>query len=230
MPHADPLILQELQLFSNQLFCPLDQSCTHRHLCARHTDVCKVRRRGEPSYPAVNIPSHYYRYTYPNVSNNNQVIITMLVYSVGSAISNFFASHTTATQQECNERAISVIGAQVTPVPIQGVFSYTVVGGSPARLVQFRTPDSDLNMDFLHLARSIHGSVVASSTYHGCIGHSQPLSVYVIEKLPGVTYMESCIMNGANAKPSPEMFQRRRNTIMDFARYCRSCVASRGMR
>ncbi len=121
----------------------------------------------------------------------------MPVYSVDSSISTFFASHTNLTQQECDDRAISLIGAPVTPIPIQGAFSYTVVGGSPARLVQFRTPDSDLDMDFLHLARSIHGSVVARSTYHGNIGHSQPLSVYVIEKLPGVTYMESCLANGA---------------------------------
>jgi len=144
------------------------------------------------------------------------------IYSVDSAISNFFASHTKATQQECNERATALIGTQVMPIAIQGAFSYTVVGGSPARLVQFRIPDSDFDVDLLHLARSIHGNVIASSTHHGYIGHPEPLSVYIIEKLPGITYMESCVANGANAILSPEEYQRQKNTIVDFARYCRS--------
>jgi len=59
------------------------------------------------------------------------------VYSVDSAISNFFASYTKATQQECNEQDTILIGTQVVPIVVQGAFSYTVVGGSPARLVQF---------------------------------------------------------------------------------------------
>ena len=147
------------------------------------------------------------------------------VYS-DSAISNFFTSYTNATQQECNERAATLIGAQVMPAAIQGAFSYTVVGGSPARIVQFRIPDSDLDVDILQLARSIHGSVIASSTHHGYFGHSKPLSVYIIEKLPGITYMESCIANGPNAILSPKEYQRQQNTIVDFARYYKSCAVS----
>ena len=61
-------------------------------------------------------------------------------------------------------------------------------------------------VDLLHLARLIHGNVIASSTYHGYIRHSEPLSVYIIKKLPGITYIESCITNSANVILSPEEY------------------------
>ncbi|KAF2459212.1 hypothetical protein BDY21DRAFT_301259 [Lineolata rhizophorae] len=153
------------------------------------------------------------------MSGHSQTNNAIPVYTIDTSISDFFTSHTKATQEECDKRAASFLSAPVTPVSIQGAFSYTVVGGSPVRLVQFRTSESDINVDFVHLARSIHGGVVASTVHHGYIGHSQPLSVYVIEKLPGITYMESCLTNGVTASLSPEQSQRQKNTVVDFARF-----------
>lgn len=115
-----------------------------------------------------------------------------------------------AREDECNERAASLLGAPVTPVPIQGAFSYTVVGGSPTRLVQFRTPESDLEVNLLHLARSIHGGVVARTICTDSVGRSPPLSVYVIEKLPGVTYMEYCLANDLDVMLSSEQARRQK--------------------
>ena len=132
------------------------------------------------------------------------------MYSVHTPILGFFTSHTQATQQECNERAASLLGAPVTPVPIQGAFSYTVVGGSPTRLVQFRTPESDLEVNLLHLPRSIHGGFVARTICTDSVGWSPPLSVYVIEKLPGITYMEYCLANDFDMMLSSEQARRQK--------------------
>ncbi|KAI9725748.1 MAG: hypothetical protein M1828_002631 [Chrysothrix sp. TS-e1954] len=152
------------------------------------------------------------------MSVNSDVLDTNPVYSIDATISDFFTSHTTATQADCDERATLLLSASTKPIPIQGSFSYTVVGGCPARLVQFRTPESDIDMSLIRAARSIHGDLVANTVHHGLIGHSQPLSVYVIEKLPGITYMESCFRDSISTALSPERFQRQRNTIMGFAR------------
>lgn len=73
-------------------------------------------------------------------------------------------------------------------------------------------------MNFLHLARLIHGGLVASTISYGYIGLSQPLSIYIIERLPGITYMESCLTNGVTAALSLEQSQRQKNTVIDFAR------------
>lgn len=152
------------------------------------------------------------------MSNPSQKGNSFPVYTVDTSVSALFTSHTTTTQVECDKRATSLLSAPVTPVPIQGVFSYTVVGGSPPSLVQFRCSDSDIDMNILQLARSIHGGLVASTISHGHIGHSRPLSIYIIEKLPGITYMESCLTNGVTTALSPGHFQRQKNTVIDFAR------------
>ncbi|KAF1966825.1 hypothetical protein BU23DRAFT_517258 [Bimuria novae-zelandiae CBS 107.79] len=153
------------------------------------------------------------------MSNQSQTDNSIPVYTIDASISALFTSHTTTTQGECDKRATSLLSAPVTPVPIQGAFSYTVVGGSPPRLVQFRCSESDIDMNLLHLARSIHGGLVASTISHGHIGLSQPLSIYIIERLPGITYMESCLTNGVTAALSPEQSQRQKNTVIDFARF-----------
>ena len=72
------------------------------------------------------------------------------------------------------------------------------------------TMECNNKVDLLHLTCSIHGNVIASSTHYGYIRHSKPLSVYIIEKLPGITYMESCIMNGINVILSPKEYQRQK--------------------
>ena len=153
------------------------------------------------------------------MSNQSQTDNSIPVYTIDASISALFTSHTTTTttQEECDTRAMSLLSAPVTPVPIQGAFSYTVVGGSPPRLVQFRCAESDIDGN-LDLARSVRGGLVASTTSHGHIGLSQPLSIYIIERLPGITYMESCLTNGVTAAFSPEQSQRQKNTVIDFAR------------
>jgi hypothetical protein len=79
-------------------------------------------------------------------------------------------------------------------------------------------------METLTLARAIHGQFVAGCTYHGNIGQSSPLSVYVIENLPGTTYIQARCINGVSAEPSLEAVLRQSNTVVDFARYVKLCT------
>ena len=143
------------------------------------------------------------------------------VYSLDNAINSFFKSQPSVTRRQCDELAVSLVGEPVNPTAIQGAFSYTVIAGvEQSKIVQFRSQDSVLDMETLKLARAIHGQVVAACTYHGNIGQSSsPLSVYVIEKLPGTTYIQARCINGLSAEPSLETASRQPNTVIGFARY-----------
>jgi hypothetical protein len=141
------------------------------------------------------------------------------LYSLDNAINRFFESESIVTRQECDEFAVSLVGEPVIPVPIQGAFSYTVTAGAEQiKIVQFRAQSSVLDKEALDLARKICGQFVAQCTYYGTIGQSSPLAVYVIHKLPRVTYIQARCINGLSAEPSTEAILRQSNTAADFAR------------
>ncbi|KAJ2896232.1 hypothetical protein MKZ38_005726 [Zalerion maritima] len=103
-------------------------------------------------------------------------------FSVESCIQQFFNTLTTATRAECDIKAsasagssgpfvenASLVGGPVKPVPVQGLWSYTVIAGpSQADIMQFRAGRSKLDM----------------------IGGQSPLAVYVIKKRDGVCYIQ----------------------------------------
>lgn len=74
-------------------------------------------------------------------------------------------------------------------------------------------------MDTLRLAVEIHAKIVADCTYHGSIGETSPLAVYVMRKLPGVTHIEAQCTMGFTIQPSEEAEFRLRNTMVDLARF-----------
>lgn len=138
----------------------------------------------------------------------------MSVYTLDGAIADFFDEFPETTQQECDERAVELVGGPVHPVLIQGVFSYTVMAGpSQDKIVQFRNPANDLNMDIINLARDVHAELVPTCRADEAIGS---LSVYVMERLPGITYIMARFDQEGTTS---EIFQQRQNTIQDFARY-----------
>lgn len=149
-------------------------------------------------------------------------------YSIEDTIHDFFTCHPTVTQQQCDKLAVSLVGGPVSPVPIQGSFSYTVTAGAQqSKIVQFRDVDSDLDTNFLDLARQVHGQVVASYTFHGKIGRLQPLSVYSMEKLPGIPYISA-----QSRYPKPEgtlldIGSQHSNTVADYAMYVEPLVPLR---
>lgn len=79
----------------------------------------------------------------------------------------------------------------------------------------------------MKLAQAIYGQFVPDCTYHGQIGPYSPLSVYVIERLPGATYIEAPCKNSISIELSSEERSRQLNSVADFARYFDSCTVSR---
>lgn len=97
--------------------------------------------------------------------------MNVVIYSLQDTINEFFASHASVTQQQCDDLAVSLVGGPVNPVPIQGSFSYTVTAGAQqSKIGQFRDANSDLDTDVLNLARQVYGQVVAAYTSHGEVG------------------------------------------------------------
>jgi hypothetical protein len=132
------------------------------------------------------------------------------LYSLNDTINDFFRTETDTTQEDCDKLAQSLVGGHIQPVPIQGSFSYTVCGGpESSKIVQFRAQKSDLELEILNLSQRIHVQFVANYDYHGTIGSSLPLSVYVMNRIHGITYIEFRCANDVTTEMSM-------NTVMDL--------------
>lgn len=136
-----------------------------------------------------------------------------------------------------DDLARSLLGGEpVVPFPIQGQCSYTVCspqavtkvipGGNGsshpvenAKIVQFRLNRSKIDIYVAQLAKAIHGDITAETDYYGEIGRGGEacLCVYVIEKLPGITYIE---MENFSVEMSAEMATKQLRLVEDLARYC----------
>ena len=154
-----------------------------------------------------------------HLTGSHLTTMNPILYSLKDTINDFFASHPPVTQQQCDKLAVSLVGGPVNPVPIQGSFSYTVIAGAQqSKIVQFRDANSDLDTEILDLARQVHGQVVAAYTFHGQIGQSSPLSIYLMEKLPGTPYVsaQSRYCKPAGTSLQKEL-QQHSKTVVDFA-------------
>lgn len=140
-------------------------------------------------------------------------------YSLSTSISTFLSTHSSTTRSECDSLAQSLLHSPtISPVPIQGSFSYTVVA-SHSQLAQFRSPTSPLDVEILRLAREIWGGeIVAKTEFWGNFGG---LRVYIIEKLQGVTYLEWLMKSGLgrSLELDGERYERQRGLVGGFARY-----------
>ncbi|KAK7994517.1 hypothetical protein PG991_016105 [Apiospora marii] len=118
-----------------------------------------------------------------------------VIYTLDGAIQDFFHAYggTSVTQSECDTKTVILVSAPLTPVPIQGQFSYTVVAGpAQAHIVQFRAAQSKLDMDIMGLAVAVHPDFAPRCSYHGQIGaDDSPLHIYVMHKREGLCSFES---------------------------------------
>jgi hypothetical protein len=129
-------------------------------------------------------------------------------YSLEDTINQFFSGRA-VTRDECDQTATELANEAVKPVPLQGAFSYTVATGK--LLVQFRDPQSLLDTRTIDLAREIYGNIVPACVNRGVIGPSPSLTIYVMDKVPGITYIEA--PSAALHCPSWQ-----EQTVSDFAR------------
>lgn len=152
----------------------------------------------------------------PTLTFEKKTTMSPTPYSLSTSISTFLSTHSSTTRSECDSLAQSLLHSPtISPVPIQGSFSYTVAA-SPSQLAQFRSPDSPLDVEVLRRAREIYGGdVVAKTEFWGNFGG---LGVYVIEKLQGVTYLEYQLQSGIRQSLGEQQYERQRTLVEDFAR------------
>ena len=144
-------------------------------------------------------------------------------YSLDSFIAEFF-KRTSATREACNEKAASLVGGSIRPVPIQGSCSYTVYGGIRSEfIVQFRI--QSLSLETTALARKIHGDLAPTTTYHEQLGDTsqEAVSVYSLERIPGISYLEYHLTNN-HAEDSEDNLALRADLMVDLARYVVYCL------
>lgn len=143
----------------------------------------------------------------------------MEIYSLDGTIASFF-DKVSPNRQQCDDLASSLVRGPVVPVSIQGSFSYTVSTqrDKDQKIVQFRVSHSALDVDIIQLAQRIHGDIVPSTRYYGEIGNgpTAPVKVYVIEKLPGVTFIDIMLASERTSCPMP---MPRMRMIEDISRY-----------
>jgi hypothetical protein len=86
-------------------------------------------------------------------------------------IRNFFKQHPATTQAQCDMHAQRLLGTnQVAATPVQGMTSYTVVGGNTPRIVQFRRQGSLLDVDVIDAAANTYGpEFIPSCEYLGMV-------------------------------------------------------------
>ncbi len=141
------------------------------------------------------------------------------IYDIDDSIQSFFDSSTSVSRQQCDAYVLSRFQTPARPVPVQGVWSYTVTAGGDgddARIVQFREEASPLDRATRDLVKQAAAGFVADVLYHGTIGEQRPLHIYEMNKLPGQVYM----LAADHTIPQPEDAKaRQRNTIQDLATY-----------
>lgn len=142
-------------------------------------------------------------------------------YSVDAEIEVFFQK-TSATRLECDARARELTGGEVVPVAVQGVCSYTVYAGPELEyVVQFRLKSLVLRTEVTSLATAIYGPLVPKVSFEGKVGEDgdkEPLFVYLMSRLRGVTHLDFILARGF-PENSPGNLSWRRNLMGDVAQY-----------
>lgn len=122
-------------------------------------------------------------------------------------IDRFFEENDSVTQPQCNAEAERIIGQPVNTTASQGGTSYTVEGGEV--VVQFRVPNSTLNMDLLQSVERAYHGFVPHHEYRGKLGQ---VSVYVMNNIGGI-----CMYLARTELQSNNCYLLR-STIDDYAR------------
>lgn len=147
-------------------------------------------------------------------------------YSLDAEIAEFF-TQTSATRESCDAMAKGLIGGSVVPVTVQGYCSYTVYAGPELEfVVQFRLKSLMLEPQIPIMAREIYGSLAPSVSFHGPLGDNskEPLFVYVMSRMRGVSYLDFILANNDTSRNSDQNRVWRKTLMADVARYVSSFV------
>jgi hypothetical protein len=99
-------------------------------------------------------------------------------------IARFFRRHSFITEAECRHVASRLTGGNVSPTPVQGQFSYTVVSDTEVpRVVQFR--DTTLDLGLIDQAKKTYKDIVPICELHTTI---KGVYIYEMECINGVAF------------------------------------------
>lgn len=82
---------------------------------------------------------------------------------------------------------------------VQGNCSYSVYAGPECEfVVQFRLKSLMLKSEITALAREIYGFLAPNASFHGQLGEGgkEPLFIYVMNPIPGISYLDFVLANG----------------------------------
>ncbi|KAH8751707.1 hypothetical protein F5883DRAFT_577979 [Diaporthe sp. PMI_573] len=102
-------------------------------------------------------------------------------------IAEFFAEHAPLSQEECNRWAEVVNGSRVRASDVQGATSYTVVpvDSVAGSVVQFRSPDYALDVEFLAFVERTYGRRFVPG--HRNAGMLGMLHAYTMDNVHGIS-------------------------------------------
>lgn len=142
-------------------------------------------------------------------------------YSLDNAIAELF-SQTSATREACDTKAKDLVGGEVVPVAVQGNCSYSVYAGPELEfVVQFRLKSLILKSDVADLVREVYGLLAPNAAFHGQLGdggNKEPLLVYVMNRIQGISYLDFVLANGF-PENSDQNLMWRKTLMSDLARY-----------
>ncbi|KAK8038418.1 hypothetical protein PG994_015185 [Apiospora phragmitis] len=107
------------------------------------------------------------------------------------SISKFFSTAgACTTRSQCDAFASKMFGGPVKPVSSQGLYSYTITVADGTIIIQFREPDSPLDVQMLAKIHGIHPNLTTGCKFHGTIGLPPSLLIYEMNVLPGNNYFD----------------------------------------
>lgn len=113
-------------------------------------------------------------------------------YSLEDAVADFFKK-SRIKREDCDKKALDLVGGRIEPVAVQGNCSYSIYAGPALEYVlQFRPSPLSLNLDHILLARKIHGSLVPLIRNRGQVGekYEEGMTVYEMPRIHGITYLD----------------------------------------
>lgn len=128
-------------------------------------------------------------------------------YSLNNSVTEFL-SQTSANREACDTKAKDLVGGKVIPVTGQGNCSYSVHAGPEFEfVVQFHLKSLMLRSETVTLARQIYGPLAPNAEFHGQLGEDgrESLWIYVMNRIPGISYLEFVLANGFPKKFGREL-------------------------
>ena len=89
-------------------------------------------------------------------------------------------------------------------------------GPQQSKVVQFRS--EQLEEETFQLAKSIYGPFVPSAIRHTSLGKDEKIYVWEIDRISGITYVETHTRKFSHMKSTFAQEAWRRNLVTDFAR------------